>query len=184
MKRSMFAGLVTVLAFGLIGAPIAADEHGATYTVPYGEGPEGGENFSYTDGDEDGRVVIGRLNPVPGPISCDPGGPFSLYQVEHTLTGPVETVRATYTEALVDPYVFVVLQVRRPDGDYLGYTAQRGPLYLDGELEALLDPADYYDEEDGLWEGDTIMIQFGLVSASGCPQLNGGTARFTQVDVS
>jgi hypothetical protein len=177
----VLAGMVAALALALAGVPAGAD-NGATYGPPFDEGPVGGGQGSFTQADDDGRIVLARIYPAPGPLNCPPGGAYAKYQVNHTLTGPISTVSAEFTEALVDPFVFAVLSARTADGEWLGSTQQRGPTVLDGTLELEL-PQEAF-AADGLTTGDVLTIQFGLEMASACPHANFGTARFTQITVS
>jgi hypothetical protein len=182
MTRSILVGLVAALALGLVGVPAGA-ENGATYSPPFEDGPAGGGTGSYSDRGDDGRIVIGRVYPVPGPIQCPGGGAFAKYEVGHTLTGPISTVTATFTEAAVDQFVFVKLSVRDEEGEWLDTVELRGPLLLEGDITLELDDA-LFAGEDGYEPGDVLTVQFGLQMASACPHVNGGTVRFTEITVS
>jgi len=183
MARRVMAWVAAGVVLTLAGSPATAD-NGATYQPPYAAGPSGGGAGSYTDLGEDGRVFIGRLYPVPGPLNCPPGGAYARYEVEHTLTGPVSAVTADFTEPAVDQFVFAVLSVRDADGRWLGSAQQRGPILVDdGALGVDLDPA-LFTGDDALEPGEVLVIQFGLEMASACPHVNGGTVRFTQLSVS
>lgn len=181
MKRSMLAGLIAALALGLVGAPASADGE-TSYAPPYDEGPSGGDAVSHSQRSDDGRIAIVRATPHPGGISCPGDGAFAKWQVDHELTGPVETITVQYSEAAIDPFVFVLLSARRADGEWLGSEQVRGPLVGDGEVALTLDPALF---DDGtLAPGEVLTIQFGLEMASACPHVNAGTARFTELTVS
>jgi hypothetical protein len=179
--RSLLAALVAVLTLGVSGTAVSAG-NGATYTPPYADGPAGGGPGSFMQRHADGRMVVGRVYPVPGVINCAGGGTFAKFEVPHTLTGPVSSVTATFTDAAVDQFVFAVLSVRDEDGDWLDTTQRRGPFLLDGELTVELD--EHLFGEDGLGPSDVLTIQFGLEMASACPHANGGTVRFVHIEVS
>lgn len=179
VTRLVRAALIAALVVGLLpAAGAAAKAKETTYEAPYKQGPEGSGAGGFTYGNpDDGRVFIGRMYPVFNPISCGPGGGFSKLQVKHGVKkkGKFSTVSVDFTDAAIDPYTFVTVAVKNKKGDWLASGRQRGPIVGSGTLET--------EVFGKLPKKGKVTILFGLEMASACPQLNGGSARFTQVTV-
>ena len=93
----------------------------------------------------------------------------------HKLTGPVHKVTAAYTQALVDPYVYVSVGVRDATGRWIGSTKAAG-LTDSGKVDV---PVRW----DGTVRGP-LQVIFGLELSTACPHADAGTINFTSVTVS
>src|SRR3546814_840394 len=91
-----------------------------TYEPPFALGPAGGDNRGISSAEPDGRVTVARAYPAPGPISCPGDGHFATLQVVHKAKGSIRTVTAEFTDALVDPFVYVSVGVRDARGRWVG----------------------------------------------------------------
>ena len=149
---------------------------GKSYTAPYKEGPTAGDQWAMSSATpDDGRILIGRAYPIFNPISCAPGGAMAKLTIKHKVTGKLKSVTADFTEAAFDGYTFATVAVKDAKGKWLASDRVRGPLAGDGSVTAKL--------FDTAKRGDVVTIHFGMEMASACPNLGGGTARFTQVTV-
>ena len=176
-KFGRLAALLLILSLVLVPGAQAKGKS-KTYSAPYQEGPTAGDRWAMSQANtNDGRIFVGRAYPIFNPISCAPGGGMAKLQVVHKVTDKMSKVSATYDFAAVDPYTFVTLNVRTKKGKWLAGTRQRGPIVGSGVIEAPL-----FDASPK--RGKKVLVQFGLEMASGCPQVNGGSAQFTEVTVS
>lgn len=174
--RALRLLLVLVLALSLVAA--SGGEDHAHYPPPYEVGISGGDEFNMMQAGEDGRMVVGRAYPVPSFLSCDAKGGFMLYELTHHAESPADRVAVAFSDAAVDPYVFVTVNVIDADGEFLGTAHQRGLLTGSGELTVPL----AWPEEDTFTPRD-IRVQFGLEMTSACPSTDGGTIKFDDVGV-
>ena len=164
------------VALGLIVLQVPSSAASAkTYVAPFAAGPSGGDELSYHSAAQDGRVVVARAYPLVGPISCPGGGAYANLLVTHTPTAPVRKVTAAYTEAVVDPYVYLSVGVRYATGTWIGSTKIAGangsgvvnvPVRWDSRVRR------------------PLQVVFGLELSTACPHADGGTVRFTSVTVS
>lgn len=165
--------MVGAAALGLaLALPAGAD---TAYHPPFEAGPQGGDgnNQIMTD-PSTGRVTIVRANVSPGAFNCGGNGPFAFLRVSGT--GPVSHVKATFTQAVVDPYTWVEVLVKDAAGEFATPAAiERGPLAGDGSLE--------FDLAEPIADGAAFTIDVGLETASACPNVDGGTVMFTEVAV-
>ena len=177
-KLGRIAALLLVLSLVLVPGAHAAGKGKKVYSAPYQEGPTAGDQWAMsTANTDDGRIFVGRAYPIFNPISCAPGGGMAKLQVTHKVTKKISKVSAAYDFAAVDPYTFVTLSVRTKKGKWLAGTRQRGPIVGSGVIEAPL-----FDGSPK--RGKKVLVQFGLEMASACPQVNGGSAQFTEITVS
>lgn len=169
--------LLTVLVVALVpGGGAGAAAKNKTYGAPYKEGPTAGDQWSMQRANaEDGRIFVGRLYPIFNPISCAPGGSMAKLQVKHKVTKKMKSVSVDFTEAALDHYSFVTVAVKGAKGRWLASYRLRGPILGEGTVEAPV--------FGKVKRGKRVTIQFGLESASACPNASGAMARFTQVTV-
>jgi hypothetical protein len=153
-------------------APADAD---TTYSAPYETGPQGSTKDNHVEIDPaTGRVTVLRTNLAPGAVDCGGSGPFSYLRIH--AVGPASRVTASYTEAVIDPYTWIKVLVKDEAANFLAPAAiDRGPIVGDGSVTATLSPA--------VAEGVPFTVDFGLETASACPNIDGGTLRFTGVAV-
>ena len=121
-----------------------------------------------------GEVVVIRhqLAGVTGGLGCGGSGGFAFLQVKHRASQPVKHVTVTYDQALVDPYTFLKVSVRK-GGSYLATTNVRGPVLGHGTYRVTLRQA----------AQGTLTLWFGIEVSSACPNIDGGRAIFTGVAV-
>lgn len=177
-RRLLSTGVLAVLAIALLALSGSSD---TTYEPPFALGPSGGDDSNVVQAEEDGRVTVARAYPHPGGIGCPGRAGYARLQVTHEASAPVEAVEVAFTEAVVDPYAFVVADVQTADGTYLGSRQQRGLIAGDGALTIPVDwPAGLTDGADAV----ELTIQFGVQLSGACPAADAGTVRFTEVTVS
>jgi hypothetical protein len=182
--RSTTRVIMAIAVLSLLALPGAsAQEASASYHPPFAEGTVGGDQWtqSYSDADS-GRLFMGRGNPIPGVTNCTAGLAHIHWVVEHEVSTPISEVTAAISDVAIDGYTWVTLTVKDADGEWLAYQADRGPIVLSGEVTATL--FDDLPEELSPEAGDVLTIEFGLQLASACANVNGGTARFTEITVS
>lgn len=167
--------LALLVALGLLGAAAPSGAAPATtYTPPFALGPSGGDR-GHASAEPAGRVTVARAYPMIGPISCPGGGSYATLLVQHKGKAPVRSVRLAYTEALVDPYVYVSVGVRDATGRWLGNLKTSGA-QGSGELKVPVQWARTVRPP--------LQVQFGLELSTACPHADAGTIRFTSVTVS
>jgi hypothetical protein len=171
MRRALVAAL---LALGLLAVPSGAAP-AKTYAPPFALGPSGGDAEGYASADPQGRVTVMRIYPAPGPISCPGAGHYATLKVVHKLTGRVRKVTASYTQALVDPYVYVTVGVRDATRRWIGSTKASG-LTGDGNIVVPI-------RWDSTVRGP-LQVIFGLELSTACPHADAGTINFRSVTVS
>ncbi len=171
MRRVLAA---TLLAVGLVAIPSGAAP-AKTYAPPFALGPAGGDSEGYASADPQGRVTVMRVYPAPGPISCPGDGHYATLKVVHKVTGPVRKVTAAYTQALVDPYVYVSVGVRDATGRWIGIRKASG---LTGSGNVVV-PIRWDKTVRG-----PLQVIFGLELSTACPHADAGTINFTSVTVS
>jgi hypothetical protein len=171
-NRNRLLGVAALAAAVALMAPANA---GTTYSAPYETGPQGGDSSNHIQVDPaTGRITVLRANLTPGAVACGGSGPSSYLRIH--AVGPASTVTASYTEAAIDPYTWVKVLVKDAAANFLAPAAiDRGPIVGDGSLTVALSPA--------IAEGVPFTVDFGLEAASACPNVDGGTLRFTGVAV-
>ena len=145
-----------------------------TYEPPFALGPSGGDR-GYASAEPGGRVTVARGYPMIGPISCPGGGSYATLLVAHKDKAPVRSVTASFTEALVDPFVYVSVGVRDATGRWIG-SVKTGGAQGSGEIVVPV-----------RWDRTVrppLQVLFGLELSTACPHLDAGTIRFTSVTVS
>lgn len=150
-----------------------------SYTAPFRLGPSGGDRFSYHSAGRDGTVTVVRAYPAASAINCGQGAPYAKLLVRHEATAPVRRVVVSYSDAAVDPYTFVTVGLRErsdTDGRWYGTAVRRGAVTGDGRI--VLHP----DRQSGDFPR-TLVVEFGLQQSGACPSADGGTIRFTRVQV-
>jgi hypothetical protein len=158
-----------VVAVGLIGLPTPSGAAPSkTYAPPFALGPSGGDSDGYQSADPQGRITVARMYPVPGPISCPGQGHYATLTVVHK-------VSASYTEALVDPFVYVSIGVRDATGRWIG-SRKIGGATDSGTFDV---PVRW----DATVHGP-LQVIFGLELSTACPHADAGTMRFTSLRVS
>jgi hypothetical protein len=170
--RQLVAAAVATV--GLLALPSGAAP-AKTYSPPFALGPSGGDSDGYQSADPQGRVIVARMYPIPGPIGCPGAGHYATLKVVHTLTGPVHKVSAAYTEALVDPFVYVSVGVRDATGRWIG-SVKQGGASDSGSIDVPI-------RWDKTVRGP-LQVIFGLELSTACPHADAGTIRFTSVKVS
>ena len=165
---------VALLAVGLLASPSGAAP-AKTYTAPFALGPAGGDSSGYASADPQGRVTVMRAYPAPGPISCPGDGHYATLKVVHKVTGPVRKVTAAYTQALVDPYVYVSVGVRDAKGRWIGSTKAAG-LTDSGDVVV---PVRWDKSVRG-----PLQVIFGLELSTACPHADAGTINFVSITIS
>jgi hypothetical protein len=163
-----------IAAVGLLAIPSGAAT-AKTYAPPYALGPSGGDSNGYESADPGGRVTVMRVYPAPAVISCPGAGHYATLKVVHKLTGPVHKVSADYTEAAVDPFVYVSVGVRDATGRWIGSTKVGGATDS-GKIDVPI-------RWDKTVRGP-LQVIFGLELSTACPHADAGTLRFTSVTVS
>lgn len=176
-RRLLSTGVLAVLAVALLALSGGSD---TTYGPPFALGPSGGDDYNVVQAEEEGRVTVARAYPHPGGIGCEGRAGYARLEVTHEARAPVDAVDIAFTEAVVDPYAFVIADVQTADGTYLGSQQLRGLIAGDGALTVPVDwPAGLLAGTDAV----ELTIQFGVQLSGACPAADVGTLRFTEVAV-
>ncbi len=182
MKRSIL--LITAVGLAL-GMPDAQASYNTTYRAPYEAGPSAdagsGATRDYTDvNTATGEVTVLRANATPGAIGCAARGNYAYLRVEHPVGDRVKQVTVVYEKASITPFTWLKVNVRGQVGgvdQYVGSQDVRGQkLNESGNLIVEIKRAPDL--------GSTMTIDFGIETASACPNADGGTATFPAVAVS
>ena len=175
---SMALALSLAVVAGLSTTPVSADDT-QVFTPPFELGPQAGDMWNIIDanGDE-GSITMLRVYPDPGRVASCPGkSGMATFRVE-TDALRAEEVTATFPDAVMDGYTFITLSVKDTAGEYLGAREIRGPLLEGGSLTVPLpEPPDDATERQ-------VTIDVGMKVASACPNVDGGTVTFSQIEVS
>jgi hypothetical protein len=172
-RRLLAAVVVALCAVTAAPASHAAPATGAaTYEPPFALGPSGGDDRGISSAEPDGRLLVARAYPAPGPISCPGDGHFTTLQVVHKAKGSIRKVTAEFTDALVDPFVYLSVGVRDATGRWIGSTKVGG---AQGSGEVVVPVR--WDRSVRL----PLQVQFGLELSTACPHADAGTLRFTKV---
>ncbi|MDQ1438789.1 MAG: hypothetical protein QOK43_2418 [Acidimicrobiaceae bacterium] len=185
MKRII---ILSAVAVGLVlGSPGARAGSGTTYQPDsYQAGPTGGDTeakpnrTAYRNVDPStGTVTVLWANTTPGAIGCAATGGFGYLRVLHKVTSPVTKVAVAYDKATITPFTWLKANVRglvKGVDTYIGSAALRGQMANDGGT--LVIPLDKAPDA-----GSVMTIDFGIETASACPNADGGTATFPTVAV-
>lgn len=174
--RASRAALALLVGAALLGpaAPSGAAPS-TTYEPPFAIGPSGGDSRGYASAEPEGRVTVARAYPMIGPISCPGGGSYATLVVQHPDKAPVRSLTASYTDALVDPFVYVTVGVRDATGRWIG-SRKTGGAQGSGDIVVPV-----------RWDRTVrppLQVHFGLELSTACPHADAGTLRFTSVTVS
>lgn len=176
-KRLRVVAAAAAVAVAIGAAPGAHAESAATttYGPSFAAGPTGGDRYNVMSADPGGRVTAARVHPSVGNVaSCGGQAGYTKLLVEHQpIVGTVDTIDIAFTEALVDPYVFVTVGVRDTTGRWVGSSRLRGATG-DGVIHV-----DLYEAP----APGPVAVEFGLELSSACPSADAGTLRFTSVTV-
>ncbi|MFP5224467.1 MAG: hypothetical protein ACLGH3_02740 [Actinomycetota bacterium] len=139
-----------------------------TYSAPYDGIHQGGDAVNYISGSKDtGSLQIVRIaaGSPSGSLGCvGRGGYIELEQTVGGAGDAIATIEADYSDALVGPFGFVKVAVRK-DGKPLQALVVRGPIYEAGTLSlTLTDLAGNPSPVEGPLE-----IWFGVEVSSSCP---------------
>ena len=169
---------LVLLAAAAAVVALPAASHAApakSYQAPFAIGPAGGDSLGFRSADPNGQVMVGRVYPMVGPISCPGGGAYADLKVVHKDRAAVHKVSAAYTQALIDPYVYLSVGVRDATGRWIGSKKVAG-LTGDGHVDVPV-----------RWDRTVrapLQVIFGLELSTACPHADGGMVRFTKVTVS
>jgi hypothetical protein len=169
--------IVALLALALL-IPSAGHAATTTYSAPYAMGPQGGDANNYFDVHPDtGQMTVLRIQAagISGGLGCGGSGGFSNFKVNHPDAG-ASVVTVTFAEAIIDPYTFIHVSARQGDS-FLGNASVQGPI-VHPVLGATSLSLTLPEAATG-----PIEIWFGIQVTSACPNIDGGTARFTSVAV-
>lgn len=181
MKRTI---LLAALGVALVSSAPSAQAGGTVYRAPYQAGPvAAAARQPAVDRAEantsTGEVTVIRANATPGAIGCAATGGFAYLRVEHPATGAERHVHVVYEKASITPFTWLKVNVRGvSDGAdvYVGSTQLRGQLVNESGVLTV----DLTEVPDA---GSAMTIDFGIETASACPNADGGTARFSAVTV-
>lgn len=169
-----YLAAILVLVATIVAPPASA---ATTYTAPYPVGPTGGDSFNRVIVDAAaGRITIIRYNPIPGAFNCAGAGGYARFRLSHLVTEPITQISIDFNETALDAYTWVIANATQ-GANWFGSLEQRGPLVGEGTLIIPL-------ALPGPEIGKTLTFDFGLQVASACPNVNGGTVRFTGVTLS
>ena len=170
----LLASLVVAIC-ALAAPPPSQAATATTYEPPFALGPSGGDSRGLSSAEPDGRVTVARAYPAPGPISCPGDGHFATLQVVHEAKGSLRSVTAEFTDALVDPFVYVSVGVRDATGRWIG-SKKVGGATGSGDVVVPV----RWDRSVKL----PLQVQFGLELSTACPHADAGTLRFTRLTLS
>jgi hypothetical protein len=170
----LLAALVVLAGLVALQSPSGAAP-AKTYAPPFALGPTGGDSDGFASADPQGRITVMRMYPAPGPISCPGEGHYATFKVVHKVTAPVRKVSAAYTEALVDPFVYVSIGVRDASGRWIGSRKIGG-----AADSGIFDVPVRWDKT----VRGPLQVIFGLELSTACPHADAGTIRFTSLTVS
>ena len=160
---------------GLRGAVAAGG--GGGQGPPYQAGPQGGDQFNVVQADpSQGRITIARAYPEPGAFNCAGNGGYAYFLVRPTLQAATSSVSVGWDDQTAfDSYTWVDVFIRDASGTALGSGQVRGPVVGAGSITVPLSATQAV--------GSVISVEFGLLVASACPNVDGGSVHFTSVSV-
>jgi hypothetical protein len=186
MSRARVLIAAGVAAGLLLNGPAKADttytefKQGPTAETSTSPGKDSFNNHVTTD-PATGQVTVLRANPTPGATDCAGSGAFGYLRVD--AVGPADHVTVDYTNAVIDPYTWIEVLVRdasdpsNPTAAFLAPAAEkRGPVAeLEGSINVPL--------SEPVAAGAPFTVDVGLLTASACPNVDGGTITFGGVTV-
>lgn len=176
-RTALLAGAAGLL--GLLG--LVPGARAATPT--WAQGPSGGDQYNVVNQADPatGRVTIGRLGLSPGVIGCPGLGGFNSLQTTVPVTAATKSVTISFADTAISAYTFVTGVVRPAGGDSLGSIYTRGPIANTG---AITIPFTVPTDDKGNATISSVQVLAGLAVSSACPNVDGGTIRFTDLTVS
>ena len=155
----------------LVAVAALAVVPGARADEGFEAGPSGGDGQNYKSVDPaTGRVTVVRHNPAPGAVNCGGSGGYAYLKAARPSDG-ARAIVVGYAEAVVDPYTWISVEVLDGSGRWVGSARERGPIAaLEGTITVPLDEP-----------VTSVIVHVGLQVASACPNVDGGTVRFTSV---
>lgn len=184
MKRTL---VLVALAVGLLAGSPAAQASGTTYRPGmYEVGPQyspaegaSAHRTNYIEANPNtGKVTVLWANATPGAIGCPAVGGFSYLRITKQITTEtLDRVLLAYQDATISQYAWVkvnVFEVFEGTRTSIASTALRGQL-LNARSTFVL-PVDRSPVP-----GSTLLVDFGIETASACPNADGGTVTFTTV---
>lgn len=174
VHAALLAGAVGLL--GLVPGARAA-------TPTWSQGPSGGDQYNVVNQADpaSGRVSIGRLGLSPGVIGCPGLGGFNSLQTTVPVTAATKQVTISFADTAISAYTFVTGVVRPVGGDSLGSIYERGPIANTGSITI---PFKVPVDQHGNATIGAVQVVAGLAVSSACPNVDGGTVRFTDLTVS
>jgi hypothetical protein len=170
----------TIVALAALTLIAASPAHAEPPT--FQPGPKGGDEYNVvnTADPATGRVTIVRVGARAGAVNCPGNGGFALLQTPAAVSAVSRSVTIRYAETVIDPYTWITASVRTPSGDLLGGAKQRGPIADSGDIRV-----GFSVPVDGAGNAiiASVVVFVGLEVASACPNVDGGTVRFTDVTV-
>src|SRR5947208_765124 len=164
-----------MLGVGAIAA--RATSPATVFHPPYSMGAKGGDQWNTVVTDANGgRVTVARAYPVAGAFNCASAGGFATLRIAAVVTGPITSVAVAADQLVADNYTWVTVLVRDAAGRWLGGTKRRGP--ATGRL-LLTAPVQWTPA----LVGTRLTVDVGIETASACPNVDGGTARFPSITV-
>jgi hypothetical protein len=172
--RRLLTALLVMAGVLALQAPSGAAP-AKTYAPPFAPGPSGGDSDGFASVDPQGRITVARMYPAPGPLGCPGQGHYATFKVVHKVTAPVRKVSVAYTEALVDPFVYVSIGVRDATGRWIASRKIGGAT----DSGTFVVPVRWDRTVRG-----PLQVIFGLELSTACPHADAGTIRFTSLTVS
>jgi hypothetical protein len=178
-RRSAAVLLALLVALALV-SPAAAGKKGdgSVHRPPYKKGPSGGDEWNYVHSDpQAGQVAVVRTFPGFSPVvGCEPepSAGWAMLRVPHHVNRRPRSVIANFEGAL-DPYSWLMVAARSPNGDWLALKKIQGPLAGSGKVKAR-----FFRTPK---RGSDITIEFGVQLGDSCPQVGVAAAEFPSIVV-
>jgi hypothetical protein len=171
-----------VVAAGAI-ALLALAPGAQSATPTWEQGPKGGDTYNVVNQTDPavGRVTIGRVGLTPGVIGCPGLGGYNSLQTTVPVTAATKQVTISFIETATSGYTFITGVVRPAGGDILGSKYLYGPITNTGSMTI---PFTVPVDKDGNPTITSVQVVAGLAVSSACPNVDGGTVRFTDLAVS
>lgn len=177
VSRTIRFTIVALLALVIV-VPVSGRAAETTYTAPYTMGPQGGDTNNHFDVHPDtGQMTVLRVQAagISGGLGCGGSGGFSYFSVTHPSPG-AQSVTVSFTDAIIDPYTFIHVAVRQGSS----FLTSKG---LQGLIVHPVVGATSLTVNLGTPSTDALEVWFGIQVTSACPNIDGGTAKFTSVAV-
>ena len=175
-RRGVVRRILICGALAATMVPGGARAATTSFPPPYKAGPQGGDANNYYSSDPstgDMTVVRVALQGPSGGLGCGGSAGFSNFAIDTTAPDALKSVTVHYKQATIDPYTWINVGVLQ-DGHYVNTEVRRGILAAeDGAVTVSLSGA----------HAGPITVWFGLQTASACPNVDGGRATFSSVDL-